>query len=490
MMNKSMNTILYGPPGTGKTYKTVEDALVILNEDLDSFESREEVKQKFAEYQKANRIFFTTFHQNMAYEDFIEGIKPLEPQEDDEFLQYEVQDGLFMQACVQATFDYIQSNFKGEETVEKLLDFNDLFDELVEEVSNAGSKNFKAKRGGEVIATVTSYGNFSIKHIEGEKLYTVSRNRLSKLYEAYPNPDEVKNINRDFRKIIGGSNATAYWSVLNAIVELKNSKKETGNKELAAQEELSYEDKRKIVKAYWEKKEFKVLEEDYSQPYVFIIDEINRGNVAQIFGELITLLEEDKRMGKMETIYAELPYSKGAFAIPPNLYLIGTMNTADRSVEALDTALRRRFSFEYLGPEPDLLEPTEDGINLPEMLSVINNRLEILKDPDHTLGHAWFWEVKNIEQLKKVFKDKVLPLLQEYFYNDYEKLGLVLGDTFFSEHKQVDADIFASFNGGTGLAGQYDQAWQYKLKPVKDLTIVDFKTLEQQKTEPETNEEE
>jgi len=120
---------------------------------------------------------------------------------------------------------------------------------------------------------------------------------------------------------------------------------------------------------------------------------------------------------------------------------------------------------------------TDDGINLAEMLSVINNRLSILKDADHTIGHAWLWNVKNIEQLKGVFRVNILPLLKEYFYNDYEKLGLVLGDSFFEPHVQVNGNVFADFSGGNGLAMQYDQSWQFRLKPAEKLTISDFNTL-------------
>jgi 5-methylcytosine-specific restriction endonuclease McrBC GTP-binding regulatory subunit McrB len=204
--------------------------------------------------------------------------------------------------------------------------------------------------------------------------------------------------------------------------------------------------------------------EDNSEPFVFIIDEINRGNVAQIFGELITLIEEDKRLGKAEEIRLELPYSKTPFCVPPNLYIVGTMNTADKSVEALDTALRRRFSFVPKLPNEEELNTTTDGINLVLMLTKINERLKVLKDSDHTIGHAWLWNIQNVTDLRKAFSDKIIPLLQEYFYNDYEKLGLVLGDNFFEGNEQISSDIFATFNAGNGIAGQYDQSWQYKLK--------------------------
>jgi len=474
-----LNTILYGPPGTGKTYSTIDESLKILGEDLTVF-VRKGMKKKFSEFQKEQRVFFTTFHQNMAYEDFIEGIKPVEPHDDDEYLEYEVQDGLFMKACIEATFNYLQSNFQQDKVIEKLLDFNALFDQLFERVSNTGSLKIKTKSGGQVTAVITSQGNFSINHQGSDKPYTVSRDRLSKIYELFPNPDEISNVQNAFSNAIGGCNSTAYWSVLNAIADIRDKEDKGEVVEKTSPKDLSYEDKRKIVQNYWDKKDCTVLDNDQSLPYVFIIDEINRGNVAQIFGELITLIEDDKRMGKKEVIYAELPYSKHSFSIPPNLYIIGTMNTADRSVEALDTALRRRFSFEHMEPQEDMLmEDLDDtGINLKELLKTLNNRLRILKDNDHTIGHAWFWDVKNVDQLKKLFANKILPLLQEYFYNDYEKLGLVLGDSFFElPHKRVAGNEFAVFTGSNGLSSQYRNKYIYKLKDASELEIDDFLSL-------------
>lgn len=474
--NIPMNTILYGPPGTGKTYSTIDESIKILQPGF-SDEDRLKMKEKFSEYQKAQRVFFTTFHQNMAYEDFIEGIKPLEPGDENEFLGYEIKDGLFKIACVEATFNYIHSNFKQDKTVSSILDFNSLFDKLYENISSNESTEFATKSGGKVTAGITTQGNFIINHERSNKLYTVSRDRLSKLFEKYPNPDTISNVQEAFRKEIGGCNSTAYWSILKELSILRDKNRGSSISKISEQSDIIYDDKRKIVQQYWDKKEYVVLDKDYSKPYVFIIDEINRGNVAQIFGELITLIEDDKRMGKLETIYAELPYSKHSFSIPPNLYIIGTMNTADRSVEALDTALRRRFSFIAKQPEPKKLIITEDGVNLPSMLQALNTRLEILKDNDHTIGHAWLMNVNNLDQLQLLFGNKILPLLQEYFYNDYEKLGLVLGDAFFEIYEQVDSKIFASFSGGNGLAGQYDQSLQYKLKPVNKLTVEDFQTL-------------
>lgn len=474
----ALNTILYGPPGTGKTYSTIDKALEILNEDIEV--GRELRKQVFAEYQKQGRIYFTTFHQNMSYEDFIEGIKPMPPNDDDDFLKYEVLDGLFMRACIEATYSYLQSENLNINVIANYLDFNSLFDALYDRITAAGSEQLPTRTEVLVTATTTSQGNFAIRHDGGrEKPYTVSRDRLSVLFELFPNPDEIGNITKEFRQAIGGCNSTAYWSILKAIAELRDER--TGEEiqpQPAVDRNLSYDEKKLIVKKYWETRDIKPITNKNLEPFVFIIDEINRGNVSQIFGELITLIEDDKRIGSPEVLYIDLPYSKNPFAVPPNLFIIGTMNTADRSVEALDSALRRRFIFESKMPKPDELINQAGQVNLQTLLTTINNRLTILKDSDHTIGHAWLWEVDSIEKLKAVFANKILPLLQEYFYNDYEKLGLVLGDAFFElPHKRVDGNDFPLFSASSGLSSQYKNKYIYKLKSSEDLGEAEFLTL-------------
>ncbi|MCA6422676.1 MAG: AAA family ATPase [Flavobacterium sp.] len=194
-------------------------------------------------------------------------------------------------------------------------------------------------------------------------------------------------------------------------------------------------------------------ESDPSNKYALFIDEINRGNVSAIFGELITLIEEDKRLGAENELRVKLPYSKKDFGVPSNLYIIGTMNSADRSVEALDTELRRRFSFEELLPDTSLLKDLEfNGFNMKEVLETINERIEVLLDRDHTIGHSYFLKVNSndTKALQNVFQNNIIPLLQEYFYHDYEKIALVLGEGFITLKTEKETQIrFASFSIGT-----------------------------------------
>jgi 5-methylcytosine-specific restriction protein B len=214
-----------------------------------------------------------------------------------------------------------------------------------------------------------------------------------------------------------------------------------------------------------------LAENDPTRPYVFIIDEINRGNVARIFGELITLIEPSKRKGADEALEVTLPYSKQRFSVPQNVYLIGTMNTADRSLATLDIALRRRFAFKEMPPRPELLDDIViNGLGMGRLLRVVNQRIEALLDRDHCLGHTYFLPLRKnptLEALAQLFEQQVLPLLQEYFFENWERIRWVLNDhrkpmdaQFIRARGLVTTDIFGADVPGLGTVNA-----QWELSP-------------------------
>lgn len=215
-----------------------------------------------------------------------------------------------------------------------------------------------------------------------------------------------------------------------------------------------------------------------AKPVLLCIDEINRGNVAAIFGDLISLIEDSKRLGaKKETeMIVSLPYSQKKFGVPANLYILGTMNTADRSVEALDTALRRRFSFKEIMPQPELCKGMVCNYELSDILTTVNNRIRALKDREHQIGHSYFMECPNEgenkkrEWLKKVFKDQIIPLLQEYFYGNYAFIGLVMGNGFVKEDTEANNPSFANFDDDN----DFEPKTSYRLLTEKDWMNLDL----------------
>ena len=450
--NTPLNQILYGPPGTGKTYNSINKAIKIINPNFDLTQERETVKKEFDRLVAEGQIVFTTFHQSMSYEDFIEGIKPKIDEDANENRQvvYEIEDGIFKR---------LVDNAKKVKTASKEIIENYSFDDAWDDLVNEAERNLESKNPlvlsiqtpnlGLKIIEISERGNLKLKPIYSEdaKEYTVSYSRAKKLQEAFPVLSVVKNIDKEFRAVIGGSNSTAYWSILNYI----NQKINQNSKVIKQENTLP------------------------AIPHVLIIDEINRGNVSQIFGELITLIEESKRLGEVEALEVTLSYSKKKFGVPSNVYIIGTMNTADRSVEALDTALRRRFSFVEMMPDEKIFDSLNftDTYDRKGIMQKINQRIEVLLDRNYTLGHSYFIK----EDFKNSFENEIIPLLQEYFYNDYGKIGLVLGKGFVREKAitaKNDKSIFADFD----TKNEVDINKSYELIPFTEFNFDEvIKTL-------------
>ena len=365
-----LNQILFGAPGTGKTYHTKKMAVEIINGKKEKDRSREEINKEYEQLVEEGQIVFTTFHQSLSYEDFIEGIKP---ETIDGNVTYEVKDGIFKSICKNAFSKEITSD-----------NFEVVYQKLLDEIDNSVDNKL-------VLETLVHAKEFTI--------YKNSKNNI----RFHSNTEKANE----------------------AVI-----KKEVLEHYLKTGEVLDWAPYTKSVANYIiEKYNYIQNEAIEPKPHVLIIDEINRGNVSAIFGELITLLEEDKRKGNPEHTEVKLPYSGDNFSVPNNVYIIGTMNTADRSVEALDTALRRRFSFVEMQPDPNELSEVGD-VDLSKLLKTINERIELLIDKDHQIGHSYFIGIQNIVDLQRTFKDKIIPLLEEYFYGDFGKIGLVLGGEF------------------------------------------------------------
>ena len=194
---------------------------------------------------------------------------------------------------------------------------------------------------------------------------------------------------------------------------------------------------------------------------VLVIDEINRANLAKTFGELITLLEPSKRLGEWDEQETELPYGGERFAVPPNLFVVGTMNTADRSIALMDTALRRRFSFREVVPRPELLPDDLDGINLQALLKAMNARIEALFDRDHVLGHSYLMDVATPEELIRRFESQIIPLLQEYFFDDWRRIQQVFGDAEQPPEHQVIQQLDRADDGALA----HDRKPRFQVNP-------------------------
>ena len=488
-----LNQILYGPPGTGKTYNSINYAVAAIENKKIAEVKKEpytQVKQRYDNYKLNKQIEFITFHQSYSYEEFVEGIKPYIPWAKDnnsnQNLQYIGKDGIFKDICDKA------KNIKKENTKQDYNFKNMSFYKLW--LSDPGVYEYCKENNCISLSWACEFDFTECTNTDmiKEKLPDdyQQKSAASSQLDIFKNwIDNDLEQGKDVIVIVPET-----WTTIRAIGKI------VGNYEYS-QDTKNISHKRQVE---WLKTDInipydliysskfmppalsglfteKFNKENFinlinnkntikSENCVLIIDEINRGNISKIFGELITLIEEDKR----ENMTVTLPYSKDPFTVPKNLYIIGTMNTADRSIASVDIALRRRFKFIEMMPKPELLIDKNDNyeitvrnskndktelykINLQVLLKTLNERISYLLDPDHQIGHSYFLNLLKDENgnkkdyilesdLKDVFKYEILPLLNEYFYDDWDKLLSVLIDNDKDEsNKKYIIDINNSF---------------------------------------------
>lgn len=467
-MTMPTNLILYGPPGTGKTYNTALVAVKLCDGAADyppTREGRSALMARYNELVGQERISFVTFHQNYGYEDFVEGLRPSTYGDDGEPLQsgfrLAPEAGIFTKIAQRAEalrsardegYDFSGKRFFKMSLGEVANPEDDyLFEEALEggfvHMGDDGGMDWSEPRFTTKGAMIEGYAErhpelprqhpnngiiefpfrLRVRARVGD-IVIVSKGNL--LFRA------IGEISGDYRQVERENDdytmrRAVKWlwidreGVSHDVIYGKRFSQRTIYEFTDA--ELKLDAIRSLIEAGRGGPE-----EGPSKPFVLIIDEINRANVSKVFGELITLLETDKRAGMDNALSVTLPYSKRQFSVPPNLHIIGTMNTADRSIARLDTALRRRFNFREMAPDPQLLAATaaRTGIDLVQVLTTINQRIEYLIDREHRIGHAFFIGCETAEQVHAALRDKVIPLLQEYFFEDWSRIHAVLGDGF------------------------------------------------------------
>ncbi|WP_182104204.1 AAA family ATPase [Niallia taxi] len=454
-MQLPKNQILYGPPGTGKTYSVVRKALEIVAPKLfDEIASNEEQNPEisyrdqwmdaYKHYTENKQIQFCTFHQSYTYEDFVEGLRS------DENGKFVPTNGIFLDICESASLSKKQVA-KYEFDPEKIKFYKmslgdstvgtDIYEYCIEKnvlaLGYGGNVDYTdcKDRTGIRERIVAEYdGNDNHDVVLRFMDYFKLRLKVDDIVLVSDGNHKIRAVGRVTGQYEYNPNAEINYNHFRSIEWLYSglslSVGQFLNEKVLSQQSIYQFDKADLnlefIKELLSKNEENV--DIDPRKFVLIMDEINRGNISRIFGELITLIEEDKRLGEENEVVVKLPYSRKTIGVPSNLYLIGTMNTADRSITLMDTALRRRFDFIEMLPEISLLPEDVDGINVKKLVETINHRIEYLYDRDHTIGHAFFLgDNLSDQKLIDIMQKKVIPLLQEYFYDEWDKIELVLG---------------------------------------------------------------
>ncbi len=461
-----LNLILFGPPGTGKTYTAISLAVAIIeNKSLNKISKidRSKLRLRFNEYMNEGQIGFVTFHHAYTYEDFVEGVKP---HSENQSVAFKIEEGIFKQLAFEAKRNMLETLMSNIPKKEIKISFNQLYKAFLQYIKSDQFNSFVTFNKQRVyLHRIGRNGDFIVRKEKSYNTNTVSKSKLRVVYESIPQIDQIRHVDADIKALVGSINTNIFYGVFK---ELKFFEKEYIKALANLQQQGEASDN--TVESF----ELGALAnqiKDQTKKYVLIIDEINRGDISKIFGELITLVEEDKREGNAEGLLVQLPYSKSHFCVPSNLYIIGTMNTAGQSLEMLDLALRRRFDFLEMEPDPGIIKkvnktPFIDEIDLVKLLNAINERIEILIGRDFRIGHTHFLNLQSLGDLKEVFLYKIIPLLQEYFEGDLIRMGLVLGEDFVKKEKLENENVFANFDLNVFETETLDT---FKLNPIKNL---------------------
>lgn len=470
------NQILYGPPGTGKTFETAAEAvrLCLGLADTDPLFAEDRRSDLMTEYRRladAGRIEFITFHQSYSYEDFVEGLRPttdtadmLMEQQDPASpapasagFRLRSEDGIFKRICERARLDRGDNQGGGRLERQRPVFKIALGRRGIEEDRIAQGLNDNLIHlgwGGDIDWSDERFDSFEeIRREWNEKKDAEASGKDPNIEMTYSFRSSMQlgdyvvlSDGRDTFRAFGRVVGEYYYDAAAPYHPHRRKVAWIWRSPEGADRDVFYASYFRRHSVYqlrpatidWDGLESVVLGADTSRPasdarpHVLVIDEINRANISKVFGELITLLEPDKRLGALNALKVRLPYSGAIFGVPANLHIVGTMNTADRSIALLDTALRRRFEFRELMPRAELLG-TVGGIDLAALLSTINARIEYLFDREHQIGHAYFIGCASREDVENVMRHKVIPLLAEYFYEDWGKVAAVLGDADESE---------------------------------------------------------
>lgn len=456
LLNFNPNIILYGPPGTGKTYATQRI--------IDTFEKKYfSDKSSYMVAELEDRVRNVTFHQSYSYEEFIEGIRPVLNEDEAGKVGYKLENGLFKDHCINAEKELIkkQNNAKyidmihSESAVWKVSlgerQDDHVFNECLQSNDIAIYYGINQDLSGysyeEILEVLGDENEFGNKPTQNANTINAMVNEMiiGDIVMVYDSPQTIRMIGviksdyrYDSKYKYNHRRSVEWFKDLNYPIDIhKYNGKNLTMKAIYELVRISVSDVIEIISQHSREKQ-SLEDKHHIRPYYMIIDEINRGNISKIFGELITLIEQDKR-GKLRTF---LPYSKKEFTVPGNLYIIGTMNTADRSIAAIDTALRRRFTFVEIEPDSNILVKNDnaiinDHVDLTKLMDRINNRILNRFDRDHRIGHAYFMGIESLNNLYQTWYYKILPLLNEYFYNDVETLRYIVGQSFYDEYGNV-----------------------------------------------------